>query len=316
MPLTLPLPAPRETARFDVVALGESSLDVVAELAGGAPTTSKQTLSSLTLRVGGQMATAAVGVARLGQRACYVGVLGDDGWGERVRAELAHEGVTVETTTRAGRPSRAAVILVEPDGDRRVLEYRHPDMELQPDEVPEACTAGRLLLVDATNGAAAVEAARRARARGIPTVVDADRVSPDTDALFEFIDVIVVPEPFIIEWAGVYDLAHGLQQMATRFASAVAVVATRGPAGAMALAGGQLIDVPGFAVDVADTTGAGDAFRAGLCAGWLRGDVQAELVQVLRFANATAALNCRAVGAQAGLPREAEVLALLNGGRG
>jgi sugar/nucleoside kinase (ribokinase family) len=53
-----------------------------------------------------------------------------------------------------------------------------------------------------------------------------------------------------------------------------------------------------------DTTGAGDAFHAGFLYGLLRG---AEIEQSLRFANATAALKCRHLGARAALPTEAEL---------
>jgi sugar/nucleoside kinase (ribokinase family) len=68
---------------------------------------------------------------------------------------------------------------------------------------------------------------------------------------------------------------------------------------------------PGRQVVVVDTTGAGDAFRAGFAAGWLREGDDAELESVLAYANTVAALNCRALGAQAALPTSDEVDRLL-----
>jgi sulfofructose kinase len=309
----LSLPLGPASATCDVVALGENSLDFVAELGPGLETASKRSLTGFTLRVGGQMATAAVGVARLGFRAAYVGPFADDAWGDAIRRDLAAAAVTVHPVVRHGSSSRIAVVLVSANGDRQILEHRDPSLVLQASDLGAEVTSGRLLMVDATNLAASVEAARRARSAGIPTIVDADRVTPDVDELLGAVDVIVLPEPFVIEWAGVYDLASGLEMMALRFPTASAIVATRGPGGSLALAGGEWTETAGFDVPVVDTTGAGDAFRAGLAARWLALGSGADLSKVLAFANAVAALNCRSVGAQSGLPTFAEAEALCNG---
>jgi sugar/nucleoside kinase (ribokinase family) len=72
-------------------------------------------------------------------------------------------------------------------------------------------------------------------------------------------------------------------------------------------------------VDVVDTTGAGDAFRAGLAAAWLGrvsavSSLEPELGDLLADANLIASLNCRRLGAQAGLPTAAEVPIHFRGG--
>jgi sulfofructose kinase len=63
-------------------------------------------------------------------------------------------------------------------------------------------------------------------------------------------------------------------------------------------------------VDCVDSTGAGDAFRGGFAAGCLRAP-DGDLEDVLKYANAVAALNCRALGARGGLPTPEEVDGLL-----
>jgi ribokinase len=61
-------------------------------------------------------------------------------------------------------------------------------------------------------------------------------------------------------------------------------------------------------VDVRDTTGAGDAFRAGFAARWLNtGDADADVLDLLEYAALVAGLSCRGLGAQAGLPTADEV---------
>lgn len=94
---------------------------------------------------------------------------------------------------------------------------------------------------------------------------------------------------------------------------AALVVVTLGASGAVAWDGVREVQSRGFVVDVVDPTGAGDAFRAGWLTAWLDAGPTgpARLPALLDFANATAALNCRAVGAQGGLPSRPEVLSLL-----
>ena len=88
------------------------------------------------------------------------------------------------------------------------------------------------------------------------------------------------------------------------------VCVTLGEGGSLARCHGREIRTRGFTVDCVDTTGAGDAFRAGLVAGCLQapaGDIE----EALAYANAVAALNCRGLGAQGGMPTRGEVERLL-----
>jgi sugar/nucleoside kinase (ribokinase family) len=86
------------------------------------------------------------------------------------------------------------------------------------------------------------------------------------------------------------------------------VIATCGADGSLTWSQGQMFRTPGVAIDVVDTTGAGDAFRAGFASALVHLGPDAALEDVLRFANATGALNCRVVGAQAGLPSLDDVM--------
>jgi sulfofructose kinase len=97
--------------------------------------------------------------------------------------------------------------------------------------------------------------------------------------------------------------------MAREFAAPIVCV-TLGEEGSLARVGGREIRTRGFAVDCVDTTGAGDAFRGGFAAGCLR-DPQGDVDDVLAYANAVAALNCRALGARGGMPTAREVEQLL-----
>ena len=89
------------------------------------------------------------------------------------------------------------------------------------------------------------------------------------------------------------------------------VCMTLGKDGSLALVGDTEIRTPGFRVPVMDTTGSGDVFRGGFIAGWLLGEGATAAVDVLRYANAVAALKCRELGARQAIPTAIEVEALL-----
>ena len=67
----------------------------------------------------------------------------------------------------------------------------------------------------------------------------------------------------------------------------------------MALVDGRTSLREGFEVNAVDTTGAGDVFHAGFIYGLLQ---NWEVAEILRFANAVAALKCRDLGGRKGIP--------------
>jgi sulfofructose kinase len=310
--LGLPL-LPRPSRPFDVVGFGLNSVDLLVVVAEHPRPDSKQRLQQFARLPGGQAATAMVACRRLGWRARYIGSFGDDEHGRLSRASLEEAGVDVSACrVVAGTPNQFAVILVDArHGYRTVLWDRDPKLAMRPEEVPlEAVTAGRVLLVDCHDTAAATVAARHARASGMRTVIDVERVRPGIDELLREIDVIIAAAEFPSSLTGEADLGRALHLMARRYPAAV-VCATLGREGSLAVAGGREIRTPGFSVPVVDTTGAGDVFRAGFIAAWLAAGDAAEVEALLAYANAVAALNCRALGARSGIPTAAEVDELL-----
>ncbi|MCC7008882.1 MAG: carbohydrate kinase family protein [Acidobacteria bacterium] len=298
------------------MAFGENSLDFVGTGSRPPAGVDKTTLTRFELLVGGQATTAAVACARQGLRARYVGVFGRDEWGATVRRALDREGVDLVALERDAR-SRVAVVLVDSDtGDRTVHEFRDPALAVDRGAMPvEAVLAGRILMLDATDLATSTAIARLARERGVPTVVDVDRVSLAAAELLREIAVIVVPRAFLESWTSTASPGAGLAALDREFQPAATIV-TLGAEGSLALANGREIRTPGFQVDVVDTTGAGDAFRAGFVSAWIRLADAPDLETILEQANATAALNCQAVGAQTGLPRRPDVDRLVAHARG
>ena len=173
--------------------------------------------------------------------------------------------------------------------------------------------AARVLLVDDHEPLAATVAARAAREAGVRTVIDVEKLRPGTEELLQHIDVIIAAEAFPSELTGLPDLGAALREMARRFEPAH-TCATLGPKGSLSLVDGKEVRTPAFDVHVEDTTGAGDAFRAGFISGWLRAGADPNVHDVLRYAHGVAALNCRGLGARDALPRPDEVDELIRRG--
>ncbi|MEQ1728625.1 MAG: carbohydrate kinase family protein, partial [Vicinamibacterales bacterium] len=108
---------------------------------------------------------------------------------------------------------------------------------------------------------------------------------------------------------GYGDQGRALAAIAAEYRAPIVAV-TLGDEGSLALCGGREIRTPSFPVTCVDSTGAGDAFHGGFVAACLR-KPDGELEDVLAYANAVAALNCRGLGARGGLPTPAEVNAML-----
>jgi sulfofructose kinase len=309
----IPFDIPAQSAaRFDVVGLGLNSIDLVTVVSKFPQNDSKQPMERFERLPGGQIATALSVCARLGWRTGYIGTFGADDLGTLSRESLTSLGVDVSgSRTVPGATNQFAVVLVDQStGGRTVLWNHHPALAIDPATVPAGLVAsGRLLIVDCFETAAATQAAREARQAGIPTIVDVEKVRPGINDLLSQIDVIIAAEAFPGQLTGYDDVGRALEEMQSAFGAPIVCV-TLGAEGSLARSGGRELRTPGFKVDCVDSTGAGDAFRGGFAAACLR-DPAGDVEEALAYANAVAALNCRALGARGGIPTAGEVEQLM-----
>jgi sugar/nucleoside kinase (ribokinase family) len=305
----------RRLTPFDVVGFGLNSIDLVGIVDDYPAPNTKQRLRQFARCPGGQIATALSVCAKLGWRSSYIGSFGGDDLGRLSRESLVNAGVDISASrTVAEATNQVAVVLVDRrSGDRTVLWDRHPGLSTDPAVLPRAAvTSGRLLIVDCFETAAGAQAARYARDAGIPTIVDVEKVRPGIGDLLRHIDAIIAAEAFPTELTGHQSPGRALEALAREFGAPLVCV-TLGADGSLARCGGREIRTPAFPVTCVDSTGAGDAFRGGFAAGCLRaaeGEV-GEVEEILAYANAVAALNCRALGARGGIPTADEVAQLM-----
>jgi ribokinase/sulfofructose kinase len=299
---------------WDVLGVGCNSVDYVYRVpasprAGTA--TAKQRISSHASSCGGQTATTVAACAALGLRAAYLGAVGNDENGRRLRDELERRGVDVSLIVTREAPTRFAVITVdEASGDRMVLWDRDARLNLSESEVSSSrIRSARLVHVDDEDQEASIRAARLAREAGIPVTSDIDRLTDRTRELLAAVTVPILSEHLLPELTGEQDPARALRVLRRSHDGLLCV--TLGPGGAMLLTGDEIVHEPAFEVKAVDTTAAGDVFRAGFIEGLLRNAPPREL---LRGANAAAAIACTRSGAIASVPLYKDVRALLASG--
>jgi len=293
----------------DLVGLGESSLDYVNLLpqAPGPDAPSKLRIDSKFDSCGGQVATMLAASSALGLRASYLGPIGNDDNGRRIGEELTLRGVDMSNVIVHEAASRFAIILVdESTGERTVLWHRDERLAVREQEITAAMLTARALHVDGVDEPAAIRAAALASERGLLVTCDLDRVTDRTPELVAHVTMPVLAEHVPESLTGERDPERALRKLRRQHRGVICV--TLGVHGSMALDGDHLIHVPAFPVHAVDTTGAGDVFRAGFVYGALAGW---PTIDILRFANAAAAVSCTRLGAISAIPKLAEVEQLL-----
>ncbi|MDD4857155.1 MAG: PfkB family carbohydrate kinase [Candidatus Krumholzibacteria bacterium] len=295
--------------RFDVVGIGYTALDYLGIVDHFPAENTKLEMRGFAIQGGGPTATAMVTLRRLGLEVSFIGKIGDDDFGARMIEELRSESVDVSAVVvERGAASQYAFIMVDAGtAARTILWTRGSVSPLRSSEANlDLVAAARGLFIDDLEPEAALAAARTARASSVPVLIDAGSVREGVCELLPYCDHIIASELFGEQISGSKDLRASLE--AIRSFGPKSSVVTLGEKGCAFLNGGEVVEVPGFAVRAVDTTGAGDVFHGAYLFGVLQGW---DILRVCTFANAVAALKCRRLGGRAGIPNLSETLAFL-----
>lgn len=297
-----------------MVGIGLNATDTLLLVQEFPPYAGKVPFEREMLSPGGQVATAMVSCSRLGLRAKYIGTVGDDVRGDIQRQSLEGTGVDISSVViRHNCPNQTAYIIIdERTGERTILWQRPGALRLSPDEIEEADILNcRMLHIDGFDIEASAYAASLARQHGIPVSIDVDTVYPGFEAVLKNVDYLIAGSGWPAKFTGESDPFKALIALQSEYGMKVAGM-TLGENGALARNGGRWYYSAAFEVSCLDTTGAGDVFHGGFCYAILEG---MPLQQGLEFANAAAALNCKAIGARGNVAGRTEIEALIAKGR-
>lgn len=316
--------APASAGGMDLVAVGETMAVFTAPRLGRL-----RDMEHLTLGAAGSESNVAIGIARLGYRAAWVGRTGADEFGALIRAKLAAEGVDVSHVL-VDATAQSALMFKEHRLPEvvRVTYYRRgfAGSRLCPEDLePELFAAARIVHVTgislglSESAAAAVERAVELARSGSALVSfdlnyraalwDQATAAGPLRALAEAADVVFAGEDelAIIGDGEVERTAFSLLEHRPQ-----AVVIKRGAKGAAAVTAEGILEEAARPVAAVDPVGAGDGFVAGYLAATLDGS---DLAGRLRLGCAVGAYVVATPGDWEGLPSRAD-LALMDHGPG
>ena len=290
---------------YDVVGVGTNSVDEVVSLPvelAAAADVGKARMADRVWLCGGQTATVTAACARFGLASRYIGAFGADEHGALVERTLHERGVDLSCAVRCDAPNRGAVILVDPRGRRTVLWHRSDKLRLPAAALMGDALRCRVVHVDDDDPETALAAARQGQAMGARVTSDLEHLSDRAELLVSAVTHPILDQRLASDLTGEGDPERALRKL--RRLNGGLLCVTMGEQGSAALEEDRFHHAPAFAVEAVDTTGAGDVFRAAFVFGLLRGRDAAEL---LRFANAAAAVSCTRAGAIPSAPTLEEV---------
>jgi 5-dehydro-2-deoxygluconokinase len=327
-------------AKLDLIAIGRSSIDLYSNELG----VPFQDIKSFGAYVGGSPTNIAVGARRLGLEVALLSPLGDDKTGDFVWHFLEREGIDTRFIPRkVGKRTSAAVVGMQPPDVFSLVFYRAEaaDIALNIDDVlalpmqyARALEIGGTNLARDPSRSATFFAAEEAKRHGLTVFFDFDfradqwhdvrAFGVNVRTMLPLVDVaigteeeinaamLVNPDDMTVREQQVSapeirgDIDANIQHILNIPAGPEALIVKRGARGASVyLRAGDVIDVPGFEVEVVSLLGAGDAFASGLIYGRLKGWNWHKSV---RMGNACGAIVVTRQGCANFMGYEAEVL--------
>ncbi len=297
--------------RWDVLGFGAVAVDDLIYVERFPPPDGKAPVCTARREAGGLAGTALAAAARLGARAAYCGVLGDDELSRFTRDELARYGVdcTPIMTNPDARPIHSTIVVEQETGRRCIFFSSDGVMHVPLDAIDRPLiTSARVLFVDCTAIAPGVKASRIAREHGIPIVGDIEPGGdPALPELVQAIDHLIVGVEMAQQLTGHADPAEAAGALLGPGRACATVTASERGCW-YAIPGVPVRHVPALKVNVVDTTGCGDVFHGAYAASLAHGRSIAEAVRVATIA---AGLKAQQPGGRAGIPDWAAVEALL-----
>lgn len=261
---------------------------------------------------GGKGSNQAVGCARLGANVDFVARIGEDAFGEMALGLYREEGIAVTYVKQSSdAPTGVGFIVVEATGQNCIVLDPGANELLTAADVSTAEGAMKSASVVLTQLEIPVEAAEaaivRGRSAGAITILNPAPVRPLPAALLSMIDVLTPNETEAKVLAGrapeetIDPVALGRELISRGVKK---VVMTLGEKGALLIDAASCTHFPAVPVQAVDTTGAGDAFNAGLATALAHGE---SLEASVRFAIVTGGIAVTREGVIPSLPRRKQV---------
>ncbi len=290
----------------DFVGLGYCSNDHLA-VVPFIPMDTKVQMLRHEILGGGPSGNSTVAAARLGMKASYISVVGDDADGQMMLRDFEKEGVdTSSMIVRKGGGSAIAYVWIEEKtGNRSVAWTRSGMKEMEGDEVNlDLIRKAKIFHIDGHNPKGALAGAKAAKEAGVIVNFDAGTMRDGVPELLPLADLLICSEEFALKLTGLADAEAAVRKIYDMYKPKVAG-ATMGVRGSMVFDGKDFVKCPAFKVEkVVDTTGCGDLFHTGFAVRYLD---NVSLLECQRFGSAVSALKCAGLGGRSHAPTRQQV---------
>ena len=218
------------------------------------------------------------GLARLGAKAGFLTMMGNDEMGQFFTNEMTRTGVEM-LALKSNTPTGRVIAMVTPDGERTFATCLGASIELSPDDIkPELFDNWDIFYIEGylvANPDMLRKAISTAKDKGMKIAIDLasyNVVEESRDFLLElvnnYVDIVFANEQEAFALTGM-EPENALHYIAERCDIAVVKI---GAKGAYIQRGNEIVTIPPMKADVVDTTGAGDMWAAGFLAGLVKGE--------------------------------------------
>ncbi len=315
----------------DVITIGEVLIDFLSVDKG----VSIEETTGFTIACGGAPANVAAAISKLGESSGFIGKVGADSFGRKIKATLEKAGVDIKNLVMdKGVNTTLAFISVKGNGDVDFTFYRNhcgADISLNQEEIDEGYILeskifhfGSLSFTNEPLKSATLYSIEKAKGTGKiisfdpnlrPSLWDSmKRAREEIENAMQYADVVKLTDEELSFVTKSDDLVRG-SNLLLKYGPRVILV-TRGSNPCFFNNGDFIVEVPAFDVEVKDVTGGGDAFMGGFIVKLVKrlkdgksifSMDKDEAIEILKFANACGAITVTRKGVIPALPTMKEV---------
>ncbi len=263
----------------------------------------KNSVDGQTIQIGGVIPTALVVLSRLGISTRFHSSVGNDLFGDALKKMLTQEHVDIENVTTTTDKTPFAFVIVDPNNAKRTSFYTTGTFSTNSNSAfsLDLDPTTTHLLIDGHNKYISLELIKKAKEKGIVTLLDLGNPKNGLDELVQYADYIIVPQAY---WKTLWPEGDP-EKIAVDFLhkGPHTVVVTLEEKGCIVAQKEGVFHQSSFPVNAIDTNGAGDVFFGtftyGLTQNW-------DIKKTVQFACAAAARSCAIAGKENKIPKTKE----------
>jgi len=292
-----------------ITGIGSALFDMLLYCNTFPPEDKKMEADKTVLQGGGPCSTALVAASKLGIQTGYIGLVGDDFFGDFIRNDFQKYNVDVTGlhTVKNCRSFHSMVLCSKEKGSRTCVWNKGnlPEPNAADFNLTDLLKGTKIVHLDGYYTKFAVEAAKIVHKAGGLVSLDAGTIRPGIEDVMKQTDILIASADFAKTVGGCSTVTDAVIALNRKYHPAHLAV-TCGADGGLFLQKGKPVQYPAYKSEVVDSNGAGDVFHGAFLVGLLKGWDDEKCCW---FGSAVSAMKCKVYGARAGVPSFADAVA-------